>query len=219
MGRLHVPQFVTTTEGRHDHPWQVPQDHRSNSDDALTACDNLPVVTVRRPELVMALAAVALVVDSLLPWYVARWSSMRYGSGQMTEHANTASAWAASTGWSAGIALALAAAGGWLIWPRRHSRRGRVAATVVLALAAVATTVGTWLAAKIESTGDATTLTFVAATAGVPRPGEAVRDALNSGTLGWGSYLGVLLMLTIVGCAFAVGHPDVQASPGGSTIS
>lgn len=167
----------------------------------------------------MALAAVALTVDSLQPWYVARWSSTRYGTGQVTEHATTASAWAASTGWSVGIVLALVAAGGWLFWPRRHSRRGRVAATVVVALAGVVTTVGTWLAATIGSNSDDTTLTFVAATAGGPRIGDVVRDALTSGTLGWGSYLGVLLMLTIVACAFAVGHPDVQTSPGDGAIS
>jgi len=160
----------------------------------------------------MAVAAVALVVDSFLPWYVARWSSTRYGTGQMIQHANAAPAWAAATGWSAGIVLALAAAGGWLLWPRRRSRRGRVAATVVVALAAVVITVGTWLAARRKSTGEGAALTFVPAAAGVPRPGEIVRNALTSGTVGWGCYLGVLLMLTILACAFAVGHADVHTS-------
>ena len=168
----------------------------------------------------MAVAAIALVVDSFLPWYVVRWSSMRYGTGQVTGHTSTASAWAASTGWSAGIVLALAAAAGWLLWPRRFTRRGRVAATVVVSLVAVVTTVGTWLAVGKEPDGDRATLALVPATAGGPRPGEIVRDALTSGTVGWAGYLGVLLILTIAACAFAIGDRDTHASDdGGSTAS
>ncbi|MCU7728933.1 hypothetical protein ODJ79_34915 [Actinoplanes sp. KI2] len=155
---------------------------------------------VRRAELVMGVATVALVIDSFLPWYVERWSTTRYGTGQTTEHATAASAWAASTGWSTGIVLALAAAGGWLLWPRR-SPRGRVAATVVVALAAAVTTVGTWLQARVESYGGGASLTFVTTFADVPRPDEIVRDALASGSAGWGYYGGVLLMLTILACA------------------
>lgn len=58
----------------------------------------------------MAGATIALVTDSFLPWYVVRWSSARFGGAQVTEHVSTASAWAASTGWSAGIVLVLIAA-------------------------------------------------------------------------------------------------------------
>lgn len=158
----------------------------------------------------MAVAAVALVVDSFLPWYVVRWSSTRYGTGQVTEHASTATAWAASTGWSGGILLALGAATGWLLWPRRLSRHGRIATTVVGALAAAVATAGTWLRLPVVGKPDGATLTVVPATAGGPRPGEIIRDALTSGTAGWGCYLGVLLMLTVATCAFAVGGTASQ---------
>jgi hypothetical protein len=177
-------------------------------------------VTARRPELVTAVAAIVLVVDSFLPWFVVRWSSMRYSAGEMTAHANTASAGAASTGWSAGIVLALAAAAGWLLWPRRLPRRGRVAVTAVVALAGAVTTVGTWLAVgKEPDGGDGATYTFVATKAGGPRLGDIVRDVLTSGTVGWGYHLGVLLMLIIATCAFAVGDRDTHACASGGTAS
>jgi hypothetical protein len=166
----------------------------------------------------MAVAAVALIVDSFLPWYVVRWSSTRYGAGQATEHANTASAWAASTSWSAGVALALAAAGGWLFWLRWRSGRGRITATVVIVLAAVVVTAGTGLTAQLESGGEAV-ITFVPAVAGTPRPGDIVRNALTSGKLGWGYYLGVLLMLTIAGCAPVAGRHHVHTPTGDGTDS
>jgi hypothetical protein len=152
-------------------------------------------------------ASGALVIDSFLPWYVVRWSSTRFGGGQVTQHESTASAWAASTGWSAGIVLALIAAATWLLWPRRFSPRLRIAGAVGAALAGVVTTVATLLAVGNEPDGGS--LALALATADGPGLGEIVRDTLNGGTAGWACYLGVLLMLTIAVCAFAAGRGKI----------
>ncbi|MEU4561879.1 hypothetical protein AB0F72_26140 [Actinoplanes sp. NPDC023936] len=161
----------------------------------------------------MVIAAVALVLDSFLPWYVERWTSMRYGTGQVTEHVNTASAWASSTAWSAGIMLTVTAVLGWLLWPRRLSRRVRDAGTAIVALAAAVTTVSTWLIAIATPDGDGGTYRFVSTLDGGPRLGSIVRDSLTSGTAGWGFYIGVLLMLTIAACALLLRRRDAHATP------
>ncbi|MEU8817365.1 hypothetical protein [Actinoplanes sp. NPDC048796] len=165
-------------------------------------------MTVRRSQLAMTAAATALIVDSLLPWYTIRWSSTTYGTGQTIEHSSTASAWTASTGWSLGVVLALVAAAGWLLWPRRLSRRARDISAAVLAAAATLTTAGTWLTVALRSYGPDATLAITPSTTNQPRLGVMVRDALNSGTVSWGCYIGVLLMAAIVWCALAATHLD-----------
>ena len=88
---------------------------------------------------------------------------------------------------------------------------------VVVALAAVLTTVGTWLAAPRVPVGSGGPAAFVTSFTSGPRPDEdeIVRDALTGGALGWGWYLGVLLMLAIAACAFAVGRGEAQTHGGG----
>ncbi|MEU8241059.1 hypothetical protein AB0C07_22675 [Actinoplanes missouriensis] len=150
---------------------------------------------------VMACAAVTLVLLSFAPWWVVRWTSMRYGSGQVTEHVTTASAWTASTGWSVGIVLGVIAAIGWLWWPPPLPRHRRSAFAATVAVAAVATTVGTRVAIVLERGATTASYAIVPATGDGPRIGDIVRDSLSSGTAGWGFYAGVVVLLTIAVCA------------------
>ncbi|BAL87861.1 hypothetical protein AMIS_26410 [Actinoplanes missouriensis 431] len=149
----------------------------------------------------MACAAVALLLVSFAPWWTVRWTSMRYGSGEVTEHVTTASAWTASTGWSVGIVLGVVAVIGWLWWPQPLPRPRRSAFVSTVAVAAVATTVGTRLAIILEQGATGGTYAVVPATGDGRQIGDIVRDSLPSGTAGWGFYAGVVVLLTIAVCA------------------
>jgi hypothetical protein len=167
------------------------------------------------PERVLAAAATLLVLDGFAPWLVVRWSTTRFGPPQVvTEHANWASAWAASTGWSAGILLALASAAGWLFWQRRHPHRRATTITVVIALAGLALTSGTWVvAASTRLLGSGPTYELRPMKPGDVGIGRITRDSLSSGTVGWGFFVGVALMLTIAACAVLAARQGRAVKP------
>jgi hypothetical protein len=187
------------------------------------ARDTLAPVAWSWREQLVALAALAALAASFMPWWAVQ---VRVGNHYETI---AGSAWQTSTRWSLAVLITLAAAAIWLLW--RLARRPVPAAAYLVALAGIALAVHLSLTQSWEAwpPADQTTVARVTITASPgydpdPEPNlEPVkasymqRDALLAtdspgvyAGVGWGLPVGVATMV-FVGIATLVAGPGTAA--------
>ncbi|GIE90526.1 hypothetical protein [Actinoplanes regularis] len=171
----------------------------------------------RWPDLLLLAAGVLLVIDSFLPWYAVRWSTLEINTGRVSEHAVTASAWSSSTGWSAAILLSLAAVAACLSGTSRARLRPMARyISMSLAVIAVTVTIATWASIPSTSPAQGEALTFRPLPPAGTQLGNITRDSLTAGpsNVTTGFYAGLAFMLTIMLCLIPAFRRDRSATRG-----
>ncbi|WP_285560172.1 hypothetical protein [Actinoplanes regularis] len=160
---------------------------------------------------------VLLVIDSFLPWYAVRWSTLEINTGRVSEHAVTASAWSSSTGWSAAILLSLTAVAVRLSGnPRNRPRPMTSYISMSLTVTAVVITIITWASILPAFPAQGEALAFRPLPPGGTQLGNITRNSLTAGpsNVASGFYAGLALMLTITLCLLPAFRRDRSATRG-----